>query len=220
MRSTRRFVFSVILLAASVALCSAQQFDPALYQEMRWRSIGPFRGGRTVAISGVPGQPNVFFMAPNNGGVWKSTDGAATWTPLTDGQPSLAIGALAVLPGPPDTIYVGTGEGNNGCDNQYGQGILESSDGGISWTQLGAATFDRDTFTRIAVQQTNPTVLYAATSFGYSNGAAGECFPVFHAQHRALQIERRRADVDVALRNGWTAGGSSRGYGRRVRVGL
>jgi photosystem II stability/assembly factor-like uncharacterized protein len=131
--------------------------------------------GRVTAIGfGAQGM----YVGSAAGGVWKSTDGGTSWIPLTDSQPSLAVGALAVLPGPPDTIYAGTGEGNNGCDNEYGQGILKSSDGGISWTQLGAATFDGLTFTRIAVEKSNPAVLYAATSFGFDNGAAGECFSV------------------------------------------
>jgi hypothetical protein len=131
--------------------------------------------GRVTAIAfGAEG----IYVGSASGGVWKSTDGGMTWTPLTDQQPSLAIGALAVLPGPPDTIYAGTGEGNNGCDDLYGQGILESPDGGMTWTQLGAATFSGLTFTRIAVNPNNPTVLYGATSFGFTNGAAGECFPV------------------------------------------
>src|SRR6059036_2825814 len=85
------------LLVSSFAL-SAQQFDPALYQELRWRMIGPFRAGRTVAISGVPGQPNVFYMAPNNGGVWKTTDYGRTWTPIFDDQPTGSVGAIAVAP--------------------------------------------------------------------------------------------------------------------------
>ncbi len=121
---------------------SAQQFDPAMYQELRWRMIGPFRGGRTVAISGVPGQPNVFYMAPNNGGVWKTTDFGHTWNPIFDGQPkddqlSGSIGALAVAPSNPNTIYVGSGEGLRRPDLSVGNGIYKSTDAGRIWQHLG-----------------------------------------------------------------------------------
>jgi hypothetical protein len=87
-----------------------QQFDQKLYSEMRWRCIGPFRGGRTVAISGVPHQPNVFYMAAVNGGVWKTTDFGNTWNPIFDDQPTGSVGALAVAPSDPSIIYVGSGE--------------------------------------------------------------------------------------------------------------
>jgi photosystem II stability/assembly factor-like uncharacterized protein len=126
---------------------SAQQYDPAMYQELHWRMIGPFRGGRTVAISGVPGQPNVFYMAPNNGGVWKTTDFGHTWNPIFDGQPkdaqpndpqpSGSIGALAVAPSEPNTIYVGSGEGLRRPDLSIGNGIYKSTDAGRTWQHLG-----------------------------------------------------------------------------------
>ena len=104
--------------------------------------IGPFRGGRTVAISGVPGQPNVFYMAPNNGGVWKTTDSGRTWNPIFDGQPkddhpSGSIGALAVAPSNPNTIYVGSGEGLRRPDLSVGDGIYKSNDAGLTWQHLG-----------------------------------------------------------------------------------
>ncbi len=133
--------------------------------------------GRISAIA-FGKDPSTIYIGTALGGVWKTTDGANTWRPLTDQQPSLAVGALAVVPGTPDTIYVGTGEGNNGCDNEYGQGILKSTDGGDHWTQLAAATFDRLTFTKITVEQANPKVIYAATSFGFSSASALECFSV------------------------------------------
>ncbi len=116
---------------------SAQQYDPAMYQEVHWRMIGPFRGGRTVAISGVSGQPNVFYMAPNNGGVWKTTDFGRTWNPIFDGQPTGSIGALAVAPSNPDTIYVGSGEGLRRPDLSVGDGIYKSTDAGYTWRHLG-----------------------------------------------------------------------------------
>ena len=111
----------------SFALTSAgQPLDVAHFTEMRWRMIGPFRGGRTVAVSGVPGQPNVFYMAPNNGGVWKSTDYGRVWTPIFDNQPTGSIGALAVAPSDPNVLYVGSGEGLQRPDLSVGDGIYKS----------------------------------------------------------------------------------------------
>ncbi|MGA2964575.1 MAG: glycoside hydrolase [Terriglobales bacterium] len=144
-------LFWLVLAALCVLLfpvaLSAQQYDPAMYQELHWRMIGPFRGGRTVAISGVPGQPNVFYMAPNNGGVWKTTDSGRTWNPIFDGQSSGdqpnddrrsgSIGALAVAPSSPNTIYVGSGEGLRRPDLSVGNGIYKSTDGGRTWRHLG-----------------------------------------------------------------------------------
>jgi len=134
-----------LLWILSAALCvllfsfalSAQQYDPAMYQELHWRLIGPFRGGRTVAISGVPGQPNVFYMAPNNGGVWKTTDFGHTWNPVFDDQTTGSIGALAVAPSSPNTIYVGSGEGLRRPDLSTGNGIYKSTDAGRTWQHLG-----------------------------------------------------------------------------------
>jgi hypothetical protein len=133
--------------------------------------------GRVTAIA-LGGEG--IYLGSAGGGVWKSTDGGGTWNPLTDQQPSLAVGALAVVAGRThDTVYVGTGEGNNGCDNEFGQGVLKSTDGGASWSPpLGAVTFDRLTFAKLAVDPQNSDVLYAGTTFGFSGGAANECFSV------------------------------------------
>ncbi len=133
-----RFLSRLLLFTFVISgLSSAQQFDPQLYGEMRWRMIGPFRGGRTVPAAGVPGQPNLFYIGVNNGGVWKTTDYGRTWDPIFDGQPTGSIGALAVAPSNPEMIYVGSGEGLQRPDLSIGDGIYKSSDGGKSWQHLG-----------------------------------------------------------------------------------
>src|SRR5271165_7332120 len=95
MKFARGSLLASLTLTAMVPL-SAQQYDQKLFSEMRWRCIGPFRGGRTVAITGVPRQPNVFYMAAVNGGVWKTTDFGNTWTPIFDEQTSGSVGAIVV----------------------------------------------------------------------------------------------------------------------------
>src|SRR5271154_2075428 len=103
---------SRILVFGLVSFCvQAQPFDPALYSDMKWRMIGPFRGGRTVGAAGVPQQPNVYYMAANNGGVWKSNDYGHVWRPIFDGQPTQSIGAIAIAPSDPNILYVASGEG-------------------------------------------------------------------------------------------------------------
>jgi photosystem II stability/assembly factor-like uncharacterized protein len=150
---------------------SAQPYDPAMYQELHWRMIGPFRGGRTVSISGVPGQPNVFYMAPNNGGVWKATDFGRTWNPIFDDQPSGSIGALAVAPSSPNTIYVGSGEGLRRPDLSIGNGIYKSTDGGSTWQHLGLR--DAQQIASIIVDPKDPNRLFVAAQ-GHPYGPSPE----------------------------------------------
>src|SRR5438309_2333755 len=104
---------------------------------MRWRCIGPHRGGRTVAATGVPGQPNLFYIGVNNGGVWRTDDYGRTWIPIFDDQPTGSIGALAVAPSNPNVIYVGSGEGLQRPDLSTGNGMYRSTDGGKTWKHLG-----------------------------------------------------------------------------------
>ena len=139
---------------------SAQQYDPSMYQELLWRMIGPFRGGRTVSISGVPGQANVFYMAPNHGGVWKTTDFGRTWNPIFDDQPTGSIGALAVAPSDPNTIYVGSGEGLRRPDLSVGDGIYKSTDAGRTWQHLGLR--DAQQIASIIVDPKDPNRLFVA----------------------------------------------------------
>src|SRR5437667_4511528 len=131
------FIAGIAVATIFCATANAQHFDQKLFSEMRWRCIGPFRGGRTVAISGVPHQPNVFYMAAVNGGVWKTTDFGNTWNPIFDDQPTGSVGALAVAPSDANIIYVGSGEGLQRPDLATGDGIYKSTDAGKTWTHLG-----------------------------------------------------------------------------------
>ena len=129
--------FSFVLILSAVTPLAAQQFSPDLYAGLRWRMIGPYRGGRTVAAAGIPAQPNVFYVAANDGGIWKTDDFGRTWKPLFDDQPTGSIGALAIAPSDPNIIYAGSGEGLQRPDLSVGDGIYKSTDGGKTWRHLG-----------------------------------------------------------------------------------
>src|SRR5713101_2078961 len=138
----------------------AQQYSEKLYQEMHWRMIGPFRGGRTRAVAGVAGQPNVFYMGAVDGGVWKSDDYGRTWTPIFDQQPTQSIGAIAVAPSNPQIIYVASGEGLQRPDLSVGDGIYKSTDAGKTWMHLGLR--DGQQIPALAVDPRDPNRLFAA----------------------------------------------------------
>ncbi len=172
MTSNRRCMLWILLLVIGLsALGYSQPFDSNLYQEIRWRLIGPFRGGRTVAISGVPGEPNVFYMAPNNGGVWKSTNYGRTWTPIFDDQRTGSVGTLAVAPSNPDIIYVGSGEGLRRPDLSTGDGIYKSTDGGRTWQHLGLR--DGQQIGTILIDPHDPQRVFAAV-LGHPYGPNSE----------------------------------------------
>ena len=145
--------------------------SPALYDGMQWRMIGPFRGGRTVAASGIPDQPNVFYIGANNGGVWKSDDYGHTWTPVFDDQSTGSIGALAIAPSDPKVIYVGSGEGLHRPDLSVGNGMYKSVDGGKSWSYLGLA--DAQQIPAIVVDPRDANRVYVA-SLGHPYGPNAE----------------------------------------------
>ena len=128
------FAAAALALAAG-SLASAAPVDQKMFSEMRWRCIGPFRGGRTVGAAGIPDQPNVFFVGVNTGGVWKTTDAGRVWTPIFEGQPTQSIGAIALAPSNPDVFYVGSGEGLQRPDLSVWDGIYRSNDGGKTWAR-------------------------------------------------------------------------------------
>jgi photosystem II stability/assembly factor-like uncharacterized protein len=144
----------------AIVAASAQEVAENTYQELHWRLIGPFRGGRTRAAAGVPSQPNLFYMAQANGGVWKSDDYGRTWTPIFDHESTQSIGAIAVAPSDPNIIYVGSGEGLHRPDLSVGNGIYKSSNAGKTWTHLGL----RDGFQipSLAIDPRDPNRVFAA----------------------------------------------------------
>jgi photosystem II stability/assembly factor-like uncharacterized protein len=160
----RRLSVLIVALLAGVggAAWSAPDAPQGVrpFAALHWRLIGPFRGGRTVAVSGVPAQPGVFYMAPNNGGVWKSIDYGRTWDPIFDGQPSGSVGALAVAPSNPNIVYVGSGEGLRRPDLSTGDGMYRSSDGGKTWSHHGLR--DGQQIQAIAVDPRDPNRVYVA----------------------------------------------------------
>jgi photosystem II stability/assembly factor-like uncharacterized protein len=130
-------ILVMALMGAQAGSVFAQQFSSDLFQSLHWRSIGPFRGGRVRAVAGIPSQPNVFYMAQVNGGVWKTEDYGHTWTPIFDDQPTGSVGSIAVALSDPNVVYVGSGEGLQRPDLSVGDGIYKSTDAGLTWTHLG-----------------------------------------------------------------------------------
>jgi photosystem II stability/assembly factor-like uncharacterized protein len=143
-----------------VASSSAQQVPENTYQDLHWRMIGPFRGGRTRAATGVPNQPNVFYMGQVNGGVWKSDDYGRTWNPIFDHESTQSIGAIAVAPSDPNIIYVASGEGLHRPDLSVGNGIYKSTDAGKTWTHLGLR--DGQQIPALAIDPRDPNRIFAA----------------------------------------------------------
>jgi photosystem II stability/assembly factor-like uncharacterized protein len=146
----------ILVLLHQVVESRAGDFDPIL----RWRNIGPYRGGRTRAVCGVPSQPNVFYMAPVNGGVFKSIDYGRTWQPIFDDQPTASVGAIAVSVSNPNVIYVGSGEGLHRPDLSVGDGIYKSTDAGKTWTHLGLR--DGQQIAQVAVDPKNADRVFVA----------------------------------------------------------
>jgi photosystem II stability/assembly factor-like uncharacterized protein len=212
----RRLALLVLVLTMySVAL--AQQYDPALYGGMKWRMIGPFRGGRTVAVDGIPDQPNVFFIGVNNGGVWKTTDYGHTWQPIFEEQPTQSVGALAVAPSDPNTIYVGSGEGLRRPDLSTGDGIYKTTDGGKNWAHLGLRDAQQIGAILVDPQDTN-RVFVAALGHPYGPNAERGVFRSTDGGQtwkKVLFKDQDTGAIDLAFAPGSAA--SQRQAGRDVR---
>src|SRR6187401_3150000 len=158
MRLARNAIVIGSATVLAIGAVRAGEFDSIL----RWRHVGPYRGGRTRAICGVPSQPNVFYMAPVNGGVFKSIDYGRTWQPIFDDQPTASVGAIAVALSDPNVIYVGSGEGLHRPDLSVGDGVYRSIDAGKTWTHLGLR--DGQQIPQLAVDPKNPNRLFVAVA--------------------------------------------------------
>jgi photosystem II stability/assembly factor-like uncharacterized protein len=167
----RRFAAAFALIAAFVTQAALAQTVPASADGMRWRLIGPFRAGRTAAISGVPSQPGTFYFAATNGGVWKTVDYGRTWKPIFDREDTGSVGALAVAPSDPNVIYAGSGEGLRRPDLSVGDGIYKSTNAGATWTHLGLR--DGQQINAIAVDPHDSNRVFAAV-IGHPYGPNAE----------------------------------------------
>ena len=157
-------------------------YNPALYSDgsltsrnfkaMRWRSIGPFRGGRSDAVAGDPTRPLVYYFGAVNGGVWKTANAGQTWDNITDGKSDISsVGAISVAPSDPNVLYVGTGEGQLREDLTYGTGVYRSTDGGVTWAHLGLTGTQQ--ITTIRIDPRDPDRVYVA-AMGHAFGPNAE----------------------------------------------
>ncbi len=154
----------VLLLTSATA---ARAAEPPSFDNLRWRLLGPFRGGRVLAATGVPSEPSHYYLGAVGGGVWESKDAGRTWQPIFDDQNVASIGAIAVAPSDPKVIYVGTGEADMRSDIAYGNGMYGSRDGGRTWRHLGLA--DSHQIGAVIVDPRNPNRVFVAV-LGHAYG--------------------------------------------------
>src|SRR6202171_1898680 len=136
--STVRLSACAAMMALVVTAAQAAGYDPKLWSGMRYRMIGPERGGRVTTVTGVPSQPYTFYMGSTGGGVWKTTDAGHTWVNMSDGQiPLGSMGAIEVALSNPHLLYAGTGSSKIRSNVSIGRGIYKSSDAGKTWKSIG-----------------------------------------------------------------------------------
>jgi len=158
---------SLVAALAAAAPLSAQPLDPALFSGLSWRLVGPFRGGRAVTATGVPGHPERFYFGSVGGGVWRTDNAGRTWEPIFDSQPVASIGAIAVAPSDPNVLYVGSGEADMRSDISYGNGMYKSTDGGKTWARIGLEGTRQ--IGRILVDPHDPDLVFVA-ALGHAYG--------------------------------------------------
>src|SRR3954469_16379078 len=158
-RIRTKLLLALPFLGAAAAL-QAATVEPQLFQELKWRSAGPFRGGRVLAVTGRPRDSRRFYFGAVNGGVWRTDDAGRTWQPMFDEVNVGSIGAIAVAPSEPKVIYVGTGEADMRSDIAQGIGMFRSADAGKSWSAIGLP--DTQQIAQILIDPRNPDVVLVA----------------------------------------------------------
>src|SRR6202166_306665 len=139
----------------------AQTLDENALRGMKWRQVGPFRGGRALAATGVAGDPLTYYFGSVAGGVWKTTNAGNTWTPMTDKTGIMSVGAIAVAPSDPNVVYVGTGESCWRGNISYGDGMYKSVDGGKTWTHIGLE--DTTKINKMVIDPKDPNTVLCST---------------------------------------------------------
>lgn len=159
MKIARTIPFAFLLVLAPNL---PAQVDPAQFDGLRWRLVGPFRGGRSLAAAGSAQRPKEYYFGATGGGVWKTTDGGTSWSPVADAVLGTAtVGAIAIAPSNPDIVVAGTGERDIRGDISHGDGLYRSTDGGKTWAHIGLR--DTQTISRIVIHPTNPDVMWVAS---------------------------------------------------------
>jgi photosystem II stability/assembly factor-like uncharacterized protein len=174
--SSRRSRFAIlaglVLLAfPGAASAGMAAVDESAYGDLRWRLLGPFRGGWATAVAGIPGDPATFLFGGADGGVWKTTDAGVTWRPLFERDRASSIGALAIAPSDPNVLWIGTGQVHQRWDVVSGEGLSRSTDGGVTWKPAGLA--DSRHIGKIWVDPRNADVAVVA-ALGHIFGPGGE----------------------------------------------
>jgi photosystem II stability/assembly factor-like uncharacterized protein len=156
-----RSAATLLFVAASLSFADAPAYDPVLFAGLKWRNIGPNRGGRSLTAAGSAARPYEYYFGAVGGGLWKTTDGGTAWAPVTDGQiKSSSVGAVAVSASNPDVVYIGMGEVQLRGNIMQGDGVYKSADAGKTWTSAGLK--DTHAIGRVRIHPSNPDVVYVA----------------------------------------------------------